>query len=190
LDVAPDARGRIPKLKKRRVLLFARPVAGTPGQVQLVGPAAQIDWSAAADARARAIVQAVVAPDAPPAITGIGSAFHVPGSLPGEGETQIFLQTADRRPVSLSILRRPGEAPRWSVALSEIVDEAAAPPAPDTLLRYRLACGLPAALPASATAALDPAAAAAAREDYQVVIAALGPCGRTGEAAPAPTAVP
>jgi hypothetical protein len=183
LDVATDVRGRVPKLRKRRVLLFARTVPGAePGaaaQVQLVGPAAQLDWTPATEARTRAIAQAVVAPDAPPPITGIGSAFHVPGSLPGEGETQIFLQTADRRPVSLSILRRPGETPRWSVALSEIVDEAAGPPGPDTLLRYRLACGLPPALPATATVALEPADAAAAQEDYRVVVDALGPCGRT-----------
>ena len=40
-----------------------------------------------------------------------------PASLPGESETQIFLQTADQRPISLTVLRRPGEQPRWSVAL-------------------------------------------------------------------------
>ena len=68
----------------------------------------------------------------------IGNAFHVAGSLPGEGETQMFLTTADARPVSLSILRRPGEQPRWAVALAEIVDEAAGPPQRDTFLWYRL----------------------------------------------------
>jgi hypothetical protein len=115
----------------------------------------------------------------------VGAAFHVPGSLPGEGETQIFLQTVDSRPVSLSILRRPGEQPRWSVSLGEIVDEAAGPPARDTLLWYRLACGLPASLPTTTTADLDPAAAAVAREDYAFVLTALGPCGRsTAGAAP------
>ena len=67
--------------------------------------------------RLRAIVREARAADAPPRITGIGRAFHVPGSLPGESETQIFLQTADSRPISLSVLRRPGEQPRWSVAL-------------------------------------------------------------------------
>ena len=51
--------------------------------------------------------------------------FHVLGSLPGESETQFFLQTADNRPISINVLRRPGEQPRWSVALGEMVDEAA-----------------------------------------------------------------
>jgi hypothetical protein len=80
--------------------------------------------------------------------------------------------------VSLSILRRPGEEPHWAVALSEMTDEAAQPPARDTLLWYRLACTLPAALPASSTADLSPDDARAASADYDVVIAGLGPCQR------------
>jgi len=178
LDAPTDDRGRAPKLKKARVLLFARPVANLPDQVQLSAPDAMLPWSAAVDAQVRAIARAAVAADAPPAITGIGNAFHVPGALPGEGETQIFLIAAGGRPVSLSILRRPGEQPRWAVALSEIVDEAAGPPAKDTLLWYRLACGLPSALPETATARLDPANATIAQEDYGFVLAQLGPCGR------------
>lgn len=179
LDVAPDSAGRLPKLKKMRVLLFGRPVAGAPDQIQLVAPDAQIAWSPADDQRVRAIAQALVATDAPPIVTGIGNAFHVPGALPGEGETQLFLTTANGAPVSLNVLRRPGEQPRWAVALSEIVDEAAAPPARDTLLWYRLACALPRELPGRSTAALDPADAAVAREDYAFILSQLGPCGRT-----------
>ncbi len=179
LDVAPDSRGRIPKFKKARVLLFARVVAGAAGQVQLVAPDAQLEWTPGSDALVRQIAQAALATDAPPVITGVGNAFHVAGALPGEGETQIFLTTSDQRPVSLSILRRPGEQPRWAVALSEIVDEAATPPAPDTLLWYRMACALPRTLPEHSTAAVDPADAGIAREDYAFVLNALGPCGRT-----------
>lgn len=182
VDVAPDADGRLPRLKKARVLLFARAVPPAPdavvGQLQLVAPDAQLAWTPDGDARVRAIAAAVVAADAPPVVTGVGNAFHVPGSLPGEGETQVFLQTQDRRPVSLSILRRPGEQPRFSVALAEIVDEAAAAPRRETLLWYRLACALPPELPARSTATLDAANAAQAQADYRFVIAALGPCGR------------
>ena len=178
VDVAPDARGRVPKLKKARVLIFARTVPGSPDQLQLSAPDAQLAWTPPLDARVREIGRAALAADAPPAITGVASAFHVAGSLPGEGETQLFLRTADQRPVSLSILRRPGERPRWSVALGEIVDEGAGPPARDTLLWYRLACDLPAALPAESVASLEPADAAIAREDYRFVIESLGPCGR------------
>ncbi len=178
LDVAPDARGRVPKFKKARVLVFARPVAGAVNQVQLIAPDAQLDWTPATDSRARKIAQDALATEAPPVITGIGNAFHVAGALPGEGETQIFLTTADQRPVSLSILRRPGEQPHWAVALSEIVDESAAPPAPDTLLWYRLACALPQSLPDRSTTSLEAADAVIAREDYAFVVSALGPCGR------------
>ncbi|VVT12863.1 conserved exported hypothetical protein [Sphingomonas sp. EC-HK361] len=179
VDLPLDPRGRAPKLKKLRVLLFARTVDGRPDQVQLVKPDAQRDWTPAAEAQVRGIVQATLASDAPPVVTGIGNAFHVAGSLPGEGETQIFLTTADNRPVSLSILRRPGEQPRWAVALSEIVDDAAAPPARDTLLWYRLACTLPPALPDRSTASLAPGDASAAQDDYRFVLDRLGPCGRT-----------
>ena len=170
--------GRAPKLKKLRVILMARPVAGNPSALQLVSPAAQLDWTAATEQRLRAIVTALLAAGAPPRITGIANAFHVAGSLPGESETQIFLTTADKRPISLNVLRHPGEAPRWAVALSEMVDEAAAPPAPETLLWYRLACGLPATLPDSALTGIGPSDAAAARVDYAVVLAGLGPCRR------------
>lgn len=177
-DTPLDDRGRAPKLKKERVLIFARPVAKLVDQVQLSAPDAMLPWSPTTDARVRAIARAAVETDAPPAIVGIGNAFHVPGALPGEGETQIFLLATGGRPVSLSILRRPGEQPRWAVALSEIVDEAAGPPARETLLWYRLACGLPRALPASATAKLEPADATVAAEDYRFVLAQLGECRR------------
>lgn len=178
LDVQPDARGRVPKLRKSRVLLYARPVRGLAGQVQLTGPDSQRDWMPALDGLTRQIAKEALAADAPPIVTGVGNAFHVPGSLPGESETQIFLTTRDGRPVSLSIIHRPGERARWAVALSEIVDEAAAPPRPDSLLWYRLACALPADLPAESLRNVEGENAAAARADYRFVIQSLGRCVR------------
>jgi hypothetical protein len=177
-DVPLDAQGRPAKLRKAPVILFAAPVPGRPGELRLAAPDAQIGELPEVEARLRKILLDAIAHDAPPRITGIGSAFHVPGAVPGESETQIFLTTADQRPVSLSILRRPGEEPHWAVALSEMTDEAALPPARDTLLWYRLACSLPAALPDSSTADLSPDDARAASADYDVVIAGLGPCER------------
>lgn len=179
VDVPLDARGRVPKLRKQRVLLFARPVAGDAAQVQLAAPDAQLPWSPATDAAVRAVVRDVLAADAPPRVTGVGNAFHVPGALPGEGETQVFLQTQNGRPVSLSVLRRPGEQPRFAVALSEIVDDAAAAPRRDTLLWYRLACELPRTLPESSTGTLSPEDRVAAESDYAFVLSSLGPCART-----------
>ena len=174
VDVPLDSRGRVPKLKKQRVILLAGQAQGAV--LRLVAPDAQLPWSAETEATLRAILTQATGADAPPRITGIGNAFTVPGSLPGESETQIFLATEDNRPVSLNILRRPGEEPRWSVALSEIVDEAATPPQPDTLLWYRLACALPAQLP---EASLQSAGqAAVTRADYRLVLDGLGPCTR------------
>lgn len=177
-DAPVDARGKLPKLKKAQVILFARP-GGRPGQIQLVARDAQIPATPAEIERVKTILSALVARDAPPRILGLGDAFHVAGTVAGEGETQIFLRTENGDPVSLSILRRPGEQPRWAMALGEIVDEAAKAPAPGSLLWYRLACTLPPALPARAVRTLSVQDAEAARADYRVVIDALGPCGRT-----------
>ena len=176
VDVPLDARGRAPSLKKQRVLAFARPVAGRADQVQLIAEDAQRAWSPALDALTRRIATEAARADAPPIVTGVKSAFFVPGSLPGEGETQIFLVTQTNRPAAISVLRRPGEQPRWSVALSEVIDENATAPARDTLLWYRLACALPAALPASATGALSDEEAGHARADYAFVMSQLGSC--------------
>ena len=186
VDVPLDSRGKAPKLEKLRVLLLARQVPGNASEIQLVAPDAQLAWSPATETQLRSILTEATRADAPPLITGVGNAFHVPGSLPGEGETQIFLQTQDGRPVSLSILRRPGQQPRWAVSLSEIVDEAAAPPKPDTLLWYRLACSLPAELPDHAVEDIGFEQARIARADYKLVIEGLGPCTRTREA-PSPS---
>jgi hypothetical protein len=179
VDITPDSRGKFPKLRKVDVLLAARPVAGNPGAVQLLTRDSQQNWTPTLDSRVRALVASVVAPDGPPVVTGIVSAFHSPGTVIGEGETQIFLATADRTPVSLSILSRPGQPKSWSFAKGEIVDEAAAPPATDTLAWYRLACFLPQQLPEPAVAELAPSDAEAARADYAFVMQALGACPRT-----------
>jgi hypothetical protein len=178
-DVPLDPQGRPLKMRKATVLLFGATVPGRIGELRLIAPDAQIGAPPEIEARVRAILTAAIARDAPPRITGINNAFYVPGAVPGESETQIFLTTADQRPVSLSILRRPGEEPHWAVALSEMTDEAAQPPARDTFLWYRLACTLPPALPASSTSELSPDYARAASADYGVVIAGLGPCQRT-----------
>lgn len=180
LDVPVDSRGQLPRLRKTRVLLFARSVANDATLVQLVRPDAQKNWTPGGDSLTRRITQEVLATDAPPKVNGVGNAFHVAGDLPGTGETQIFLTTADGRPVSLAIQRRQDEQPRWSVALSDIVGEAAPPPAHNTLLWYRLACSLPPTLPDSSVNTMGADDAQHAREDYQLVIRALGQCDRGG----------
>jgi hypothetical protein len=175
VDVPRNAKGNVPKLKKQQFLLFARP-GGRPGEIQLVSKNAHIAWTAPAEQQVRDIVTALVSPDAPPAIRGIREALHVRGNLQGEGETQVFLATATGDPVSITVLRRPGLAPRWAVSLTEIVDEAAAPPRRNTLLWYRLACFLPREIPARSLVSNTPADNDLARRDYNFVLEQLGPC--------------
>lgn len=179
VDMPNDASGRPPRLRKKsEYIILAQRVAGRPGEVRLTGPHAQIPYSAAYADRLRGMLREAARAGAPPKIVGIGKAFHVPGSLPGESETQIFLLAGDQRPVSLTILRRPGETPVWAVSLTEIVDNAAAAPQRDSLLWYRLACSLPRTLPPQSVEDADPTEARAIRSDYGLVLERLGPCTR------------
>lgn len=180
VDLPNDSRGRPARLPKRtELLLLASPVAGRPAELRLAAPDAQLSYSPALAERLRTILREATGRNPPPAIVAVGRAFHVPGAIPGESETQVFLQTADGRPVSLSVLRRPGEQPHWAVSLAEMVDESALAPRPETLLWYRLACGLPRALPAQSLSEASSEEAASIRRDYRFVLESLGPCTRT-----------
>jgi hypothetical protein len=175
-----DARGKAPKLKGADVLLFLRRVPGREGQYQLTSPNGQLRWTERAEAGARRVLTDIRSTELRDLrITGIGNAFHVRGSIPGEAESQIFLTTASGRPVSLVVLSRPGQAKSYSVALSDVIDDAAARIPRDTLMWYRLACGLPAAIPASAVTDLAESDRQAVAADYRFVRDALGACGRT-----------
>ena len=179
VDLPNDARGRAARLERRSEYLLLGTTAGAgPGELRLAAHDAQLAWTPEVGERVRSILREAARAAAAPRITAIGRAFHVPGSLPGESETQLVLQAEGNRPVSISVLRRPGEDPRWEVALTEIVDQAAAPPQPGSLLWYRLACTLPRTIPAESYADA-PEQAQAIRADYDVVIRGLGPCART-----------
>nr|WP_298924808.1 hypothetical protein [uncultured Erythrobacter sp.] len=183
VDVPLNAKGKVPKLKKRVMVLFANAVPGRPvtkrgTEIQLAAKNAQLDYSPAFEARLRPVLSSLAQPDIPPKIEGIADALAVPGTLAGESETQIFIETADRSPVSITVLRRPGLRPVWGVSWGEIVDSAARAPARNTLRWYRLACSLPAELPSRANLARDPAARRLAASDYNLVVESLGPCER------------
>ena len=179
VDLAPGADGKWPKLEKAQMVVFAHPVANRPATIRLAAPDAQQPASPALSGLVRNLLNQAGLPNAPPRIVGVGEAFHVEGSVSGEGETQVFLKASDGSPLSISVWRRPDAEPRWAISVGEIVDEGAEPPARDTLLWYRLACFLPPRLPASSIDTLDEADAAIASEDYATAIARLGPCPRT-----------
>lgn len=174
VDLPRDSSGRWPDLKGQSVLVAAR-VQGNDG-LQLIDRTAVKPADATSVTEAERFVAEALAADAATPVTGITQVATVAGTLPGERETQIFLATASGRPASLSIVRRPNQAPRWSASFTDVAAVEAAPPAPDSLAAFRLRCSLPAELPAVAlqTLALDDQAAAT--EDYRLVRAQLGSC--------------
>lgn len=178
-DVPLDAKGKLPKLAKRPVLLFARAVTGRPGELQLVAPDAQVMWDAATEARLKGVLGELLAAGAPGRIDRVREAIFVPGNLAGEGETQLFLATADGEPASISVVHEPGKPVHWNVSFSEVVDATALPPARDTLAWYRLACFLPRELGQGANVSATDADKAQAAADYRLVLDGLGACTRT-----------
>lgn len=178
VDLPLDAKGKPVPFKKKSVILFARAVAGRPGELQLVAPDAQALWDPALDSRLRGVLGELFAPAAPPRISGVREAIHVAGSLAGEGETQIFLVSANGEPAAITVARKPGAEPRWGASFSELVAADSAPRR-ETLAWYRLACFLPGELPRAANTSSGPSDRTAAARDYGFVLGQLGPCPRT-----------
>jgi hypothetical protein len=179
LDVPKDAKGKIPKFKKQRFFLLGSKVTGKVGSIRLSRPDALVEWSAANDLRIRQITREAVQLGAPQAITGVTSAYHSAGAVPGEGETQIFASAAGGQPYTISVTARTGKAKTWLVSTSELIEEGASTPQRETLLWYRLACGLPKSIDATLADSGDADAAARVALDYRFVLSALGPCDRT-----------
>ena len=178
VDLPLDAKGKPPKLKKLEVLLFARPVADRPGEIQLVAADAQLLWTQESEARLRNILGGLASSDAPGRVAGVREIIHVPGNLAGEGETQIFLQTRDGSAASITVTHRPGMPPAWGASFTELVANVGRPPARGTLEWYRLACFLPNGLPRDANLSESPEARTKAVADYRLVLGELGVCSR------------
>jgi hypothetical protein len=177
-DFPLDAKGKPPKLKNTTLIFFGQAVPGKPGDLQLLEPDSYEPAVPEEEERLRGVLRQLAATDKPPQVTGVREALSIAGNLAGESETQLFLETREGAPVSITVMRRPGMAPQWGVAWSEIVDQAARPPAPETLAWYSLACSLPPELPPSANLSSDEASRRRAIQDYRVVIDQLGPCRR------------
>jgi len=179
VDLPLDARGKPPKLNRKSLFIFARTVPGRPGELQLVRPDSQLLWDMASETRLTGIVAELNAPGAPGRISGVREAIHVPGTLAGQGETQVFLATPDGEPAAITVRREPGQAAIVSVSFSEVVGSDAGLPPRDSLAWYRLACFLPGSLPRGSNLSEGEAARAVAERDYRVVMDRLGPCPRT-----------
>lgn len=171
-DAPLDARGKAPKPKGQPVLAWlAAPAAD--GKTRLVAGSGQQPWDAAIEARVRTIATEARSGSVP-AINGVANGFRADGTVPGESESQFFLTATGGNGVTMVVTTKPGEPRRVAVARGDVIDESAMIVRPETLLRYRLACYLPAELPKSAGGS-DPALAA----DWRAALASLGPCGRT-----------
>ncbi len=177
LDLKKDQRGKLPSLNKQRLFLMAD-YSATPGNIKLARPDALIQWSTGNEALLRAITKEAVQIDAPAQVNNVINAFHTAGTLIGDGETQIFLATANKQPMAITVVSVQGQAKVWSVSTSELIDEISNAPKKPSLLWYRLACGLPSKLADNIFESSDADARNAARADYAFVLKALGPCGR------------
>jgi hypothetical protein len=170
-DVKLDGRGRVPALRGRRVMAWLE-TPGADGKATLTRAWGQQDWSEALATRVRALATEVTAGRVPE-ITGVTNGFRVEGTVPGESESQFFLATKAGRPLTMVVLERPGQSLKVAVADGDIIDDSATSVMPETLLWYRLACGLPATLPVAA-GGNDVALANA----WIGALASLGPCER------------
>ncbi|HMP56117.1 MAG TPA: hypothetical protein PKD92_06045 [Novosphingobium sp.] len=177
-DIPLNARGKPPKLVRTEVMLFARPVANRPGELQLVAPDAQVPWGPRAEASLRAILTELAGAEPPPHVTGVREAIHVPGTLAGEGETQLFLSTREGTAAAITVNHLPGRQPTWTYSFSEVAGAGGQPPARETLAWYRLACFLPGELPRSADISDRPQDRARAQADWRLVMRDLGECPR------------
>lgn len=177
-DHTADSRGRPPRIEGQRYLLFARPVPGRPREIQLISQDAMLPADPGLVERTRTVLRQLVEGPPLPQVTGVREVISVAGNLAGESETQLFLETAGGEPVSLTALRRPGQAPEWGVSWTDIVDPSARPPEAETLAWYRLACFLPRDIPEDAFLQEEADARARARADYAFMLDELGPCER------------
>ena len=174
-----NAKGRAPFAPKDVMISFSRPLSGGARAdvqaLQLVSPAGQQPWTAEAEAQVRAVLVEAQRPGAAGLmVTGLRDAFRTEGDIPGASESQFFLTTEGRRPVALLVRHAPGREAEVLAGAGDLVDRAR-PIQPNTLLWRGLACGLPAALPATL------AGREGLEADYRLARASIGPCGRTVE---------
>jgi hypothetical protein len=170
-DAPLDSRGKLAKRKNLPIMAWIT-VPTPDGKARLIAGNGQQPWTPALDAQVRAIASEALTGRAP-VITGVTNGFRADGTTAGESESQFFLATADGSAATMVVTTRPGSARTIAVSRGDVIDESAATVRPGTLLWYRLACALPATLPAGAGGA-EPALAA----DWAAAIASLGRCDR------------
>ncbi len=170
-DAPLDARGKLEKRKNLAIIAWVN-VPDPNGKTRLIAPNAQQPWTASLDATVRGIATEQKSGTVP-VFTGVANGFRADGTVAGESESQFFLTSADGRGATMVVTARPGMVRRVTVARGDVIDESALIVKPGSLLWYRLACALPAELPATAGGG-DVTLAA----DWRAAMASLGPCQR------------
>ena len=178
VDQRRDANGDAPDLEGRNFVIFGDLSRSQPGAIQLLSSDSMLPAGPQIEARVRRVLTQLAAADAPPTITDVRDVISVPGNLAGESETQMFVETENGAPVSLSVIRRPGMAPEWGISLGELVDASARPPERESLAWFQFACFLPRKLASDSFLQSDPASQAQARADYAFILSELGSCER------------
>ena len=178
VDVPLDAKGKPPKLKKQTFLVFARHASrAARARCSWSSPTPSCRPTTRSTPGVRAVIAELAAPDAPPRITGVRDAMSVAGNLAGESETQLFLDTADRRAglahrgAAARAWPRPGASrgPRSSTR-PPARPNAARSPGTASPAHCRASC------PATPTCSATAHRATQARADYALVLDQLGPC--------------
>lgn len=172
-DLPETERGRAPSVRGADVLLFLGPEQ-RPGEYALAHRKGQQAWSSETESIAKRFLAERSTSTLPTGTLEVTGAFHVPGTVPGESESQIFVRGADGLPASLVVLRRPGQDPRVVIATGDVIDPGAPSPDPQALTTLLFACGLPAALPEDAAQGDH----AAVVSDFAAAKDALGGCER------------
>ncbi|MDF2640286.1 MAG: hypothetical protein K0R64_3270 [Novosphingobium lindaniclasticum] len=178
VDLPADASPSAADLTNKDIFLFASHVPGRPAELKLVEPTAQQLWSPERESRLRAVLRSLVSPRRSAPVTRVRELAFVPGSLAGEGLTQIFLDTKKGR-ATISVRHQPDNRKTWGVSFTEVAGRDPLPPAQETLEWYDLACFLPPSPPQSAYVSGTFAAKQQAYSDYRMVLASLGPCERS-----------
>jgi hypothetical protein len=172
-----DARGRAPIPEGADLLVFAEPLSGGANPavqpLKLIGgTGGHQPWSAEGEAIVRDVLkQALVRGARPMLVTGVKDAYRTEGDVPGQSESQFFLEASDGQPLTLLVTRKPDAEPEVRAAIGDLVDRAR-PVQPRTLLWRGLACGMPDKLPR------ELAANAGLATDYALARRQIGDCGR------------
>ncbi|APG62136.1 hypothetical protein LPB140_04185 [Sphingorhabdus lutea] len=179
MDVRANAKGKFPKFKKQRIMVFGDNQGLPMGDLRLLRPDIFFNYDPQLDRMVRNITKEALLLDAPQKITGVQSAYHSSGTIIGTGLTEIFFATEKGQPLAILIDTDAQNGKSWSVSNEEVLGSNRPIVRQNTLLWYRLACELPQSIATDKMGGDDKDIHARIQSDYAFVRAKLGKCERT-----------